>query len=78
MGSADRAGSRGGTADDPAVVDVIRAVEGRPVPRAADPVVSIDPRTVGDNVTVRIVRGWTEQSLSATPGTFLEASGECE
>ena len=71
-GPADRAGIRGGTVDDPASGDVILAVDGRPVLRVADLVASIDPRTVGDNVTITVVRGGSEQAVQVTLGEYPE------
>ena len=71
-GPADRAGIKGGTVDDPASGDVIRSIDGRPVLRVADLVASIDPRTVGDNVTVTIARAGTEQAVQVTLGEYPE------
>lgn len=71
-GPADRAGIRGGTGDDPASGDVILAVDGRPVTRVADLVASIDPRRVGDNVTVTLIREGAEQSVLVTLGEYPE------
>ncbi len=72
-GPADRAGIRGGSGDDPASGDVIRAIDGRPVLRVADLVATIDPRRVGDTVTVTMVRAGTEQSVQVTLGEYPEA-----
>ena len=69
-GPADLAGIKGGTVDDPASGDVIRAIDGRPVIRVADLVATIDPRTVGDNVTVTLVRGGAEQAVQVTLGEY--------
>lgn len=69
-GPAEMAGIRGGTTDDPASGDVIRAVNGNPVLRVADLVASIDPRTVGESVSVTIVRAGTEQTLQVTLGQY--------
>ena len=71
-GPADRAGIKGGTVDDPASGDVIRSIDGRPVLRVADLVAGIDPRTVGDNVTVTIVRAGGEQAVQVTLGEYPE------
>jgi S1-C subfamily serine protease len=71
-GPADQAGIKGGTVDDPASGDVIRSIDGHPVLRVADLVASIDPRTVGDNVTVTIVRGGAEQAIQVTLGEYPE------
>ena len=71
-GPADRAGIKGGTVDDPASGDVIRSIDGRPVLRVADLVASIDPRTVGDSVTITIVRGGAEQTVQVTLGEYPE------
>jgi S1-C subfamily serine protease len=69
-GPADRAGIRGGSGDDPASGDVIRAIDGRPVLRVADLVATIDPRQVGDTVTVTLMRDGAEQSVSVTLGEY--------
>jgi len=71
-GPADQAGIKGGTVDDPASGDVIRSIDGRPVLRVADLVASIDPRTVGERVTVTIVRGGAEQAIQVTLGEYPE------
>jgi len=71
-GPADRAGIKGGTVDDPASGDVIRSIDGRPVLRVADLVAGIDPRTVGDNVSITIVRGGAEQVIQVTLGEYPE------
>ena len=71
-GPADRAGIKGGTVDDPASGDVIRSIDGRPVLRIADLVAGIDPRTVGDNVSITIVRGGAEQVIQVTLGEYPE------
>jgi 2-alkenal reductase len=72
-GPADRAGIRGGTVDDPASGDVILAVDDRRVSRVADLVASIDPRTVGETVTITVVRGGAEQAVQVTLGEYPEA-----
>jgi S1-C subfamily serine protease len=72
-GPAERAGIKGGTGDDPASGDVIRAINGQPVQRVADLVASIDPRTVGENVTITIVRGGAEQAVQVTLGEYPES-----
>jgi 2-alkenal reductase len=71
-GPADRAGIKGGTVDDPASGDIIRAIDGRPVLRVADLVATIDPRTVGEYVTVTIVRAGSEQQIQVTLGEYPE------
>jgi S1-C subfamily serine protease len=71
-GPADRAGIRGASVDDPASGDVIRAIDGRPVLRVADLVATIDPRRVGDTVTVTMIRAGTEQSVQVTLGEYPE------
>jgi S1-C subfamily serine protease len=71
-GPADLAGIKGGSVDDPASGDIIRAVDGRPVLRVADLVASIDPRTVGEQVAVTLVRGGTEQTVQVTLGEYPE------
>jgi S1-C subfamily serine protease len=71
-GPADQAGIKGGTVDDPASGDVIRAIDGQPVMRVADLVAFIDPRAVGDSITVTIVRGGSEQTLQVTLGEYPE------
>jgi S1-C subfamily serine protease len=71
-GPADRAGIKGGTVDDPASGDVILAIDGRPVLRVADLVASIDPRTVGEQVTMTIVRAGTHQSVQVALGEYPE------
>ena len=71
-GPADRAGIKGGTVDDPASGDVIRSIDGRPVLRVADLVATIDPRTVGETVTITIVRGGAEQTIQVTLGEYPE------
>ncbi len=69
-GPADRAGIRGGTVDDPASGDVIRSIDGRPVLRVADLVANIDPRTVGETVSMTIVRSGAEQVVQVTLGEY--------
>jgi S1-C subfamily serine protease len=69
-GPAEQAGIRGGTVDDPASGDVIRAIDGRPVMRVADLVATIDPRTVGESVALTIVRGGAEQTVQVTLGAY--------
>jgi len=71
-GPADQAGIKGGTVDDPASGDVIRAIDGQPVQRVSDLVALIDPRTLGDRVTVTIVRGGAEQAVQVTLGEYPE------
>jgi S1-C subfamily serine protease len=71
-GPADQAGIKGGSVDDPASGDIIRAVDSRPVLRVADLVATIDPRTVGEQVAVTIVRGGTEQTVKVTLGEYPE------
>jgi S1-C subfamily serine protease len=71
-GPADRAGIKGGTVDDPASGDVILEVDGQPVVRVADLVARIDPRTVGEAVTITVVRGGAQQALRVTLGEYPE------
>jgi S1-C subfamily serine protease len=71
-GPADRAGIKGGTTDDPASGDIIRAVDGQTVIRVADLVANIDARSVGANVTVTVVRAGVEQAIQVTLGEYPE------
>jgi S1-C subfamily serine protease len=71
-GPADRAGIKGGTTDDPASGDIIRAVDGQTVLRVADLVANIDARSVGANVTVTVVRAGAEQAIQVTLGEYPE------
>ena len=71
-GPADRAGIKGGTTDDPASGDIIRAVDGQTVLRVADLVANIDARSVGAVVTVTVVRAGAEQAIQVTLGEYPE------
>jgi S1-C subfamily serine protease len=71
-GPADRAGIKGGTTDDPASGDIIRAVDGQTVLRVADLVANIDARSVGAIVTVTVVRAGAEQAIQVTLGEYPE------
>jgi S1-C subfamily serine protease len=71
-GPAERAGIRGGSADNPASGDVILAIDGKPVTRVADLVALIDPRTVGETVSVTIVRGGAQQTIQVVLGEYPE------
>jgi S1-C subfamily serine protease len=71
-GPADRAGIKGGTTDDPASGDIIRAVDGQAVLRVADLVANIDARSVGAVVTVTVVRAGAEQAIQVTLGEYPE------
>lgn len=71
-GPAERAGVRGGTADNPASGDVILAIDGKPVTRVADLVALIDPRTVGETVAVTIIRDGAPQTVQVTLGAYPE------
>ncbi len=71
-GPADQAGIKGGTVDSPASGDIIRAVDGQPVLRVADLVATIDPRMVGEQVAITIVRGGSEQTVQVTLGEYPE------
>ena len=71
-GPAEQSGIKGGTVDDPASGDVILAVDGQPVLRVADLVATIDRRTVGEQVTVTVVRGGVEQAVQMTLGEYPE------
>jgi S1-C subfamily serine protease len=49
---------------------VIRSIDGRPVLRVADLVANIDPRTVGETVSMTIVRSGAEQVVQVTLGEY--------
>lgn len=71
-GPAEKAGIRGGSADNPASGDVILEIDAKPVTRVADLVALIDPRTVGEAVGVTIVRGGARQTVQVTLGEYPE------
>ncbi|KAK9811738.1 hypothetical protein WJX72_009303 [[Myrmecia] bisecta] len=55
--------------------DVIVAIAGRPVTRAADVVLALDDLKVGDQVDVRVQRGENDQVQEATLQVMLEEGG---
>jgi len=71
-GPAAKAGILGGSADNPASGDVILEIDGRPVTRVADLVAGIDPHTVGETVTVTIIRSGAQQAVQVTLGEYPE------
>jgi S1-C subfamily serine protease len=71
-GPADVAGIRGGSADNPASGDVILAIDGKPMIRVADLVAIIDPRIVGEAISVTMVRGGEQQTVQVTLGEYPE------
>ena len=71
-GPADVAGIRGGSAENPASGDVILAIDGKPVTRVADLVAGIDTRTVGEAVSVTLVRDGAQQTVQVILGEYPE------
>ena len=71
-GPADVAGIRGGSTENPASGDVILAIDGKPVTRVADLVAGIDTRTVGEAVSVTLVRDGAQQTVQVILGEYPE------
>jgi S1-C subfamily serine protease len=66
-GPADRAGIVGGTKNETPAGDIITAIDGHPVKRIEDVIFYIEEHTsVGDKVTVTVMRGGQSHDLTAT------------
>ena len=72
-GPAAAAGVRGGTNDQPARGDIVRAVDGQPVKRVSDLVAAIDRRQVGETVSLLVVRDGQEIVVPVVLGAFPDS-----